>query len=109
MTLSTPQRRELNHLFITTRSGGWSHRTPRAIPASLVKLGYAAVDPSRADHYRVTAAGVAALQNADTPYPVATVTVWCDQCNAPTVHHCLYDHASGERFACAGCAERIAS
>jgi site-specific recombinase len=100
--VSNDQLRELNHLFITTRSGGWSHRTPRKVPQSLVKLGYA--DAADGELYRVTAAGVAALQNADTPYPVATVYVWCDQCNAPTVHHCLYDHATGERFACAGCA-----
>ena len=63
--LTNEQARELNHLFITTRSGGWSHRTPRAIPASLVKLGYAAVDPSRADHYRVTVWSYERIQAPD--------------------------------------------
>jgi hypothetical protein len=103
--MSDDQRRELLHLDITTRTGAWSYRTPRALPMALVRSGYAAADPERADFYRITPAGIAALADGEP----STVRAWCDGCGVVTIHHCLYDHATGERFACAGCAERIAS
>ena len=100
--MNADQRRELLHLDITTREGHWSHRTPRAIPASLVKLGYAEADPKRADFYRITPAGIAAIHGAAP----ARILAWCDRCGAMCDHYNRYDHVTGERWECAGCVEK---
>jgi hypothetical protein len=61
--LTYDEFRELTFLYIVTRDGSWSHRTPKRTPETLVTRGYA--EHLIKDLYRITDAGIAALESKD--------------------------------------------
>jgi hypothetical protein len=106
--LTNEQRRELEHIAIVTDRGSWTYRYGARLMTSLADAGYIEMGSQEYNENgkalyrvcRITPAGIAALADGEP----STVRAYCETCKTVTVHHCLYDHASGERFACAGCA-----